>query len=70
MREKPQEAARELRSLLDLLRENEAAVQSIGHASCKRVVQFARQHLNILDPFLGDRELIRAWALELANVSL
>ena len=66
-RGKPQEAARELRALLDLMRENESFVQESA-AACAEVLKVARQHLTILDPEVGVEELIQAVAAELAKL--
>ena len=66
-RGKPQEAAREVRALLDLMRENEAQVQEMA-ASCGAVLELASQHLTILDPEVGEEELIQAVASELAKL--
>ena len=60
-RGKPQEAAREVRALLDLMRENETRVQETA-AACAAVLALARQHLTILDPEVGEEELIKAVA--------
>ena len=62
---KPQEAAREVRALLDLLSENEARVQSFAVFSS--VLESASEHLTILDPEVGEEELIKAVAAALAN---
>jgi hypothetical protein len=66
-RGKPQEAAREVRALLDWMRENEARVHNLaaGYAS---VLEHARQQLTILDPKVGEEELIQAVAAALANL--
>jgi hypothetical protein len=64
---KPQEAAREVRVLLDLMRENETSVQKWA-APCAKVLESARQHLTILDPEVGEEELIQEVAAALANL--
>jgi len=66
-REKPQEAAREVRALLDLMRENEASVQKLA-AGCAAVLGEARRYLRILDPEVGGEELIQAVAAERARL--
>ena len=66
-RGKPQEAAREVRALLDLMRENQASVQK--HAvPCAAVLELASQELTVLDPEVGEEELIQAVAAALANL--
>ena len=66
---KSQEAAREVRALLDLMRENEVSVQkwAIGSAA---VLKSASHHLTILDPEVGVEELILAVAAALANLRM
>ena len=55
-----------MRALLDLMRENEARVQK--HAdSFARVLEHASHHLTILDPEVGEEELIQAVAATLAT---
>ena len=66
-RGKPQEAAREVRALLDLMRENETSVQQMP-AACAQMLQHASQHLTILDPEVGEEELVKAVAAELARL--
>ena len=66
-RGKPQEAAREVRALLDLMRENETSVQMLA-AQCAALLELASQHLTILDPEVGEEELIKAVAAELAKL--
>ena len=66
-RGKPQEAAREVRALLDLMRENEARLQNVA-ASCAQVLEQARRHLKILGPEVGEEELIQAVAAALAKL--
>jgi len=68
-RGKPQETAREVRALLDLMRENQASVQKWA-ALCAEVLESARQHLTILDPECGEEELIQAVAAALANLRM
>ena len=66
-RGKPQEAARDVRALLDLMRENEASVQKLA-AACKGLLVRASQHLTILHPEVGEEELVQAVAAELARL--
>ena len=66
-RGKPQEAAREVRALLDLMRENEARVHKAA-SSCTTVLEQASEHLKILDPEVGEEELITAVAAEAARL--
>ena len=58
-----------MRALLDRMRDNEAAVQSVA-ASCAGVLKLASQHLAILDPEVGEQELIQAVAAALANLRM
>jgi len=58
-----------VRALLDLMRENEARVQKWA-APCARVLELASQHLTILDPAVGEEELIEAVAAALANLRM
>ena len=56
-----------MRALLAFLRENEARVQeAIGQ--CVHILDEATKHLQILDPELGDEELIESVAAELARL--
>jgi len=66
-RAKPQEAAREVRALLDLMREDEAKVQKLA-ALCAEQLEWASKHLRILDPGVGEEELIMAVAAALARL--
>ena len=68
-RGRPQEAAKEVRALLDLMRENEAAVQDES-VRCITLLNNASVHLNILDPEHGEEELIELVAAALAKLSL
>ena len=56
-----------MRALLDLMRENETRVQEMA-ALCAAVLDLASQHLNILDPEVGEEELIKAVAAEVAKL--
>jgi len=62
-----QEAEREVRALLDLLRENRARVQDMLGV-CQPMLSEASGQLQILDPETGNQELIESWALELAKL--
>ena len=66
-RGKPQESAREVRALLDLMRENEARSQTVS-AVLEAVLKCASEDLTILDPEDGEEELIQAVAAELARL--
>ena len=68
-RGKPQEAAREVRALLDLMRENETKVQEWA-SPCTAVLVHASKQLTILDPAVGEEELIQAVAAVLANLRM
>ena len=63
----PQEAVREVRALLDLMRKNEAAVQKSA-SMCATELELASGHLKILDPEVGEQELIKAVAAEVARL--
>ena len=56
-----------MRALLDLMRENEASMQkrSAGRAA---VLELASKQLTILDPEVGEEELIKAVAAEVARL--
>ena len=56
-----------MRALLDLLRENEARVQKVP-AICASVLEDASEDLAILDPEVGEEELIKAVAAALARL--
>ena len=66
-RGKPQEAVREMRALLDLLRENEARLPKVA-ALCAQILGHARKRLTILNPAVGEEELIEAVAAEVARL--
>ena len=71
-RGRPQEAAREVRALLDLMRDNEAAVQAtLGSTSAayQRLLHTASENLKILDSELGDEELIKSVTAALAHMA-
>ena len=50
------------------MRENETRVQNVA-AGCASVLESARHHLTMLDPEVGEEELIKAVAAELARLS-
>jgi len=57
-----------VRALLDLMRENEAAVQD---TACRyHVLDNASMHLKLLDPEHGEEELIKSVVAEKAKLSL
>jgi len=56
-----------VRSLLDLMRENEASVQKRGMA-CQDLLGEARRNLTIFHPEVGEEELIKAVAAALARL--
>ena len=56
-----------MRALLDLMRANEAAVQKLA-ARCAALLDLAHLQLTILDPEVGEGELIQAVAAELARL--
>ena len=58
-----------MRALLDLMRENETRVQERA-ATCAVVLELAREYLTILDPEVGEEELIQAVAAALANLRM
>ena len=56
-----------MRALLDLLRENRAQVQDmIG--LCEEILHSATNQLQILDPVLGEQELVECWEGELVKL--
>jgi hypothetical protein len=57
-----------LRALLDLIRENGASVQD-NLSQCRNSLQHASKHLQILDPELGEEELVKSVAAALASVT-
>jgi hypothetical protein len=56
-----------VRALLDLMRENEARVHTFAVAY-QKMLERASQHLTILDPEVGEEELIEAVAATLAKL--
>jgi len=57
-----------VRALLDLMRENEAAVQA-NLPLCESLLMLASKNLKILDPERGEEELIESLAAELAKLT-
>jgi len=62
----PHEAARDLRALLDLLRDNEAAEHQVSE--WKFILQYASSHLKILDPEHRAKDLVKS--VEVARAKL
>jgi hypothetical protein len=58
-----------VRTLLDLMRENDSSLQKVP-AGCAAVLELARKQLTILDPEVGEEELIQAVAAALANLRM
>ena len=58
-----------MRALLDLMRENEAAVQDTA-GQYQQLLHQSSVHLKILDPEHGEEELIKSVAAEMAKLSL
>jgi ribosomal protein L7Ae-like RNA K-turn-binding protein len=56
-----------VRALLDLMSENEARVQ-LWAAACQELLGQARRQLKILDPAVGEKELIKAVAAAAAKL--
>jgi hypothetical protein len=65
-RGRPEEAARDVRALLDLLRENKAPVQYF--CAFQNLLRLASLQLKIFDPELGEVELIKSMAAEVAKL--
>jgi len=57
-----------VRAQLDLMHENEAI--GLLAAGCAGVLESASEHLTILDPEVGEEELIQAVAAALANLRM
>jgi hypothetical protein len=57
-----------VRALLDLLRENRAAVQDML-VLCQPMLHHASVQLSILSSESGNEELIKCWALGLAGMA-
>jgi hypothetical protein len=58
-----------VRALLDLMRENGASVQA-NLLHCQNLLQLASKNFQILDPELGDQELVKFVADELARLAV
>ena len=58
-----------MRALLDLMRDNEAAVQDLSDR-CQILLHRAIADLKILDPEHGEKELVELVAAALAKLSL
>jgi len=61
-----------VRTLLDLMRDNEDAVQAtLGSASAayQRLLHKASENFTILDPEMGDEELIKSVTAALAHMA-
>ena len=56
-----------MRALLDLMHENETRVQNFA-AACANILEHASKHLTILNPEVGEEELIQAVAAEPARL--
>jgi len=57
-----------VRALLDLMRENGASVQA-DLLHCQNLLQRASKHFQILDPELGEEELVKFVAAEMAKLT-
>ena len=57
-----------MRALLDLVRENGASVQA-NLVHCQNLLKRAAYGLMILDPELGEQELIKSVAAEMARLT-
>jgi len=55
--------------VLDLMSENETRVQKLA-VPCAAVLELASKQLTILDPEVGEQELIQAVAAALANLRM
>ena len=56
-----------MRTLLNLMSENAVAALRIS-ATCQQVLRLASKHLNILDPDIGEKELVKSVADHLAKL--
>ena len=56
-----------MRALLNLMRENEEKVHKSA-AACQELLEHASLFLTILDPEVGEEELIKAVAAEVARL--
>ena len=57
-----------MRAMLDIVRENGAAVQA-NLVVCRDLLQLASSCLEILDPELGEQELVKSVAAALAKLA-
>ena len=57
-----------MRALLDLVRDNEATIGNVSTSYCGHILYDACMHLTILDPDVGDEELIKAVETELTRL--
>ena len=58
-----------MRALLDFIREKEETVQKFA-AACQELLESASQQLTILDPEVGEEELMQAVAAALASLRM
>ena len=58
-----------MRALLILMRENDAAMQDLSDR-CHKLLRAACKNLKILDPELGEQELIELVAAKMAKLRL
>ena len=58
-----------VRALLDLVRENRASAQD-NLMPCQRLLEQASRHLQILDSELGEEDLVKSIAAELARLTV
>ena len=58
-----------MRTLLNLMREHQARIKHVA-AACAAVLESASKDLTILDPEVGEEELIQAVAAALANLRM
>ena len=56
-----------MRTLLDLMCENEAAVQRMA-TLCAKLLEVERKKLTILDPEVGEEELIKSVSAQVARL--
>ena len=67
-RGKPEEAERDVRALLDLMRDNAPVVQGLLYHSRNLLMEISR-NLKTLDPEVGDPELVKSVEVQLAKLS-
>ena len=56
-----------MRALLDLMRDNQTAVQHMA-AVCINMLEHDSARLKILDPETGDKKLIEGWARQVSHL--